>query len=192
MFSLFRVAPVDFDSPMGPYFEVFSYKKHCPVGSYHRTVRPMNPERASRTVVRRLFILLCGFEILPKTVSTRGLGGRFILSEPVCAYLLDTENGWVLLDAGLNPANGRDPVRIEQKFRSQGFTPPVIRDGHLLEKQFADIGVTFTDVRHVILSHLHYDHCGISRAFRARAHFDSAPGARARVRRESGDGLLSR
>jgi N-acyl homoserine lactone hydrolase len=127
----------------------------------------MNPERAAParvkpapTCVKRLFILLCGFEILPKTVSTRGLGGRFILSEPVCAYLLDTESGWVLLDAGLNPANGRDPVRIEQKFRSQGFTPPVIRDGHLLEKQFADIGVTFADVGHVILSHLHYDHCG--------------------------------
>ncbi len=66
------------------------------------------------TSVRRLYVLLCGFEILPKTVSTRGLGGRFILSEPVCVYLLDTDRGWVLLDAGLNPANGRDRVRMDK------------------------------------------------------------------------------
>ncbi len=70
----------------------------------------------NRTAVKRLHILLCGFEILPKTVSTRGRGGRFILSEPVCAYLLDTDSGWVLLDAGLNPANGRDRGRMDEKF----------------------------------------------------------------------------
>ena len=38
----------------------------------------MNP-RSSSTSIRRLFVLLCGFEILPKTISTRGRGGRFIL-----------------------------------------------------------------------------------------------------------------
>ena len=117
------------------------------------------------TSIRRLFVLLCGFEILPKTVSTRGLGGRFILSEPVCAYLLDTVQGWVLLDAGLNPANGRDPRRMAEKFWRLNMTAPVIRDGHLLENQLAAVGVTFADVGHVILSHLHYDHCGYLRHF---------------------------
>lgn len=112
------------------------------------------------TSVKRLYVLLCGFEILPKTVSTRDLGGRFILSEPVCAYLLDTAEGWVLLDAGLNPANGRDRARMDRLFWSQKMTAPVIRDGHLLETQLASIGVGFSDIRHVILSHLHYDHAG--------------------------------
>ena len=117
------------------------------------------------TSVRRLFVLLCGFEILPKTISTRGRGGRFILSEPVCAYLLDTASGWVLLDAGMNPDNGRDRARMQEKFWRLGMTAPVIRDGHLLERQFAELGVGFGDVRHVILSHLHYDHCGCLRQF---------------------------
>ena len=121
----------------------------------------MNPN----TSVKRLFVLLCGFEILPKTVSTRDLGRRFILSEPVCAYLLDTDRGWVLLDAGLNPANARDAARMQEKFWRLGMTAPVVRDMHLLETQFASIGVAFTDVRHVILSHLHYDHCGCLRQF---------------------------
>ena len=117
------------------------------------------------TVVRRLFVLLCGFEILPKTISTRGRGGRFILSEPVCAYLLDTETGWVLLDAGMNPLNGRDPARMQEMFGRRGMTPPVIRDPHLLDRQFAELGVRYSDIGHVILSHLHYDHCGCLKNF---------------------------
>jgi len=120
---------------------------------------------ARATSIRRLFVLLCGFEILPKTVSTRDRGGRFILSEPVCAYLLDTDSGWVLLDAGLNPANGRDPARMQEKFWSLRMTAPVIRDQHLLETQLAQLGVRFDDIGHVILSHLHYDHCGYLRHF---------------------------
>jgi N-acyl homoserine lactone hydrolase len=110
-------------------------------------------------------VLLCGFEILPKTVSTRDKGGRFILSEPVCVYLLDTERGWILLDAGLNPANGRDPARMQEKFWRFGMTAPVIRDAHLLETQLAQVGVRIEDIAHVILSHLHYDHCGQLRQF---------------------------
>jgi len=117
------------------------------------------------TSIRRLFVLLCGFEILPKTVSTRDRGGRFILSEPVCAYLLDTDRGWVLLDAGLNPANGRDPARMQEKFWRLRMTPPVIREEHLLETQLARLGVGFADIGHVILSHLHYDHAGYLRHF---------------------------
>ena len=115
---------------------------------------------ARATSIRRLYVLLCGFEILPKTISTRGRGGRFILSEPVCVYLLDTDNGWVLLDAGLNPDNGRDPQRMQEKFWSHGMTAPVIRDQHLVESQLAQLGVHWRDIGHVILSHLHYDHCG--------------------------------
>ena len=82
-------------------------------------------------------MLLCGFEILPKTVSTRGRGVRFILSEPVCVYLLDTASGWVLLDAGMNPDNGRDRLRMQEKFWQFGMTAPVIRDDHLLDRQLA-------------------------------------------------------
>ena len=119
----------------------------------------------SDTSIRRLFVLLCGFEILPKTVSTRGRGGRFILSEPVCVYLLDTASGWVLLDAGLNPDNGREPARMQQLFWGKGMTAPVIRDGHLLDRQLGELGVGFGDIGHLILSHLHYDHAGCVRRF---------------------------
>lgn len=116
--------------------------------------------------VRRLFVILCGFEILPKSISVRGAGSRFILSEPVCAYLLDTAAGWVLLDAGLNPDNGRDAGRIQERFGRFGMVPPVIREAHLLEPQLREIGVRPVDIKHVVLSHLHYDHGGCLALFR--------------------------
>jgi N-acyl homoserine lactone hydrolase len=117
-------------------------------------------EMPRATSVRRLFVLLCGFEILPKTVSTRDRGGRFILSEPVCAYLLDTESGWVLLDTGLNADNGLDRERMRTRFWDAGMAAPVVRRDHLLKGQLAELGLAMGDIRHVILSHLHYDHCG--------------------------------
>lgn len=112
------------------------------------------------TELRRLYVLLCGFEVLPKTISTRDRGARFILSEPVCVYLLDTDRGWMLLDAGINPDNLEDPVRRQACFLKHGMTPPVVRAAHGLEHQLAEIGIGFEDIDHVILSHLHYDHCG--------------------------------
>jgi len=123
------------------------------------------PVGAPSTSIRRLFVLLCGYEILPKSISTRDRGRRFILSEPVCAYLLDTASGWVLLDAGLNPANARDPSRMQERFWRHGMTAPVVRDMHLLDRQLAELGVSYDDIGHVILSHLHYDHCGCLRHF---------------------------
>jgi N-acyl homoserine lactone hydrolase len=110
--------------------------------------------------IHRLFVLLCGFEVLPKSVSTRGRGARFILSEPVCTYLLDTDSGWVLLDAGINPENIDDQARCRTLFLERGMTAPIVRKAHRLETQLADIGIGYSDIQHVILSHLHYDHCG--------------------------------
>ena len=112
------------------------------------------------TDIRRLFVLLCGFEVLPKSVSTRGRGSRFILSEPVCAYLLDTRGGSVLLDAGINRQNIEDQARCKALFLDRSMTPPIVRAPHRLETQLAQIGIGFHDIGHVILSHLHYDHCG--------------------------------
>lgn len=112
------------------------------------------------TRVRRLFVLLCGFEILPKTISTKGVGGRFILSEPVCAYLLDTEEGWVLLDTGMDPTKIVDPHKAKIYYGDRGMTPPVIRADHDLAAQFRAIGIGFGDVSRVILSHMHLDHAG--------------------------------
>jgi N-acyl homoserine lactone hydrolase len=111
-------------------------------------------------MVKKLYVLLCGFEILPKTVSTRDRGARFIISSPISAYLFETERGYVLFDTGYDPSNSRDPAEIARIFTSHGWIPPVINPEHELDRQLAGIGVALSDIQHVILSHLHFDHTG--------------------------------
>jgi len=131
------------------------------------------------TAVRRLFVLLCGFEIIPKTVSTRDIGARFIISVPITAYLLDTVEGWVLFDTGLDEGNLRDPVRLNDLYIAKGWDPPpVVKPAHELARQFHEIGIGFDDIRHVILSHLHADHTG---------HLKRMPQARITIQRREHD-----
>ena len=85
-------------------------------------------DAASVTSVRRLFVLLCGFEFLPKSISTRDMGRRFIMSEPISAYLLDTESGWILLDTGF---------RSGQCAGFGGDGPAFLQQGHLSADRLA-------------------------------------------------------
>jgi N-acyl homoserine lactone hydrolase len=117
------------------------------------------------TCVRRLFVLLCGYEVIPKTVSTKDRGASFIMSEPISAYLLDTEEGWVLLDTGFDPAHIRDAQGREGYFYGQGMIPPVVLPEHEPLAQLSRLGLTPGDIGHVILTHLHFDHAGCVKYF---------------------------
>jgi N-acyl homoserine lactone hydrolase len=113
------------------------------------------------TKVRRLYVLLCGFEIVPQTVSLRDIGARFIISVPITAYLMDTDNGWVLFDAGLDEANLRDRAKCDDLYIKPGWDPtPVVKPHHEMGRQLAEIGIGFDDISMVVLSHLHADHTG--------------------------------
>lgn len=113
------------------------------------------------TAVRRLYVLLCGFEVIPRTISTRGRHPRVIHAVPITAYLMDTGLGWVLFDTGLDEANLNDPARLKTHFMDPGWDPPpVVRADHELGGQLAQIGLDWSDIGTVVLSHLHADHSG--------------------------------
>lgn len=113
------------------------------------------------TLARKLTILLLGYEIIPKTVSTRDRGGRFVMAEPICAYLIETARGHVLFDTGVNTDNIRDPVRREEYFMSRGWlAPPIVLPEHDFLAQLAAVGVAPGDIENVVLSHVHCDHTG--------------------------------
>ncbi len=119
------------------------------------------------TQVSRLYVLLCGYEIIPKTISTRHRGDRFIMSEPISAYLLETSQGYVLIDTGINSTLTNDPELAYQYFTSQGWHPvPVVLPQHELLTQFEQIGLKPQDVEHVIMTHTHADHTGNLKHFR--------------------------
>ncbi|MBB95172.1 MAG: MBL fold metallo-hydrolase [Rhodobacteraceae bacterium] len=113
------------------------------------------------TSVRRLYVMLCGYEIIPYAISLRGADPRLVIAVPITAYLMDTDAGWVLFDTGLDEANLRDPARLQELYLDTGWDPaPVVKPHHELGAQLAQIGIGFGDISTVILSHLHADHTG--------------------------------
>ena len=113
------------------------------------------------TAVRRLYVLLCGFEIIPKTISTRNLGAHIIMSEPISAYLLDTTAGWMLVDSGIDETRIDNPQLAKEYFLDHGWIPPpVVLPVHRLRYQLSLIGVEPTMIKYIILTHTHADHTG--------------------------------
>lgn len=113
------------------------------------------------TEVRKLYVLLCGFEVLPKSVCTRNRGARFVLSLPISAYLLETRRGHILIDSGIDPSRIRDPVQREKYFGQQApFPAPVVLPEHEVLNQLDKIGVKPEQIGQVLISHLHADHTG--------------------------------
>ena len=117
------------------------------------------------TAISKLYVLLCGYEILPRSVCFRGGGDRFVMSVPISAYLLETQNGFVLFDTGFNADLVRDPTLRHQHFAAHGWEPPVVWPQHELLTQMREIGVAPEDVCHVVMSHAHLDHTGNLRHF---------------------------
>lgn len=118
--------------------------------------------------VRRVIPLTLGWEILPKTVSVLGADPSIILREPVPGVLLQIDDGWLLLDTGLNPALVRDPP-LYQRFHGRGVAaelPPGLGDP--LVEALEQVGLVLEQVSVVALSHLHNDHSGGVRHFAHR------------------------
>jgi glyoxylase-like metal-dependent hydrolase (beta-lactamase superfamily II) len=119
------------------------------------------------TSVRRLIPLVVGWERLPKAYSVHGDQSGLELVEPVPVVLLDTDDGWTLLDTGINTALVRDrPLYERMHGRNHRIVPilPAV-DGEPLEHALAAHGVALADITRIFLSHLHNDHAGGLRLF---------------------------
>ena len=113
------------------------------------------------TSVKKLYILLCGYEIIRKSACLRGASRAQILAVPICAYLLETDRGFVIFDTGLNAASLADPAAAQKTFVNDAFpNPPIVLPEHTLGAQLAAIGVPHDAICDVILSHVHSDHTG--------------------------------
>lgn len=80
-------------------------------------------------------------------------------SIPLCAYLFETESGWVLFDTGADPQgmNGNYPPEFRKN--------PTITSEHALLDKLRNYGLTPGDISYVVMSHLHLDHAGGLRFF---------------------------
>src|SRR5436305_288954 len=83
---------------------------------------------------------------------------------PVSAYYIDHPGGKILFDAGCNPSamgkDGRWPDWFQESFPWHGG-----EECHL-PNRLAELGIGPDDLRYVVLSHMHSDHCGCLEYFR--------------------------
>ncbi|MHB1126524.1 MAG: N-acyl homoserine lactonase family protein [Bacillota bacterium] len=117
-----------------------------------------------KTVVKRLYVINGG--MLQTDQSRVAMETKITerwLTAPVPMYLIETENGVILFDAGCDPRAIQDPQSVWGSLANI-FVPKLTEEDHPV-RRLAEIGVSPQDVTHVVLSHLHFDHAGGVRFF---------------------------
>jgi len=112
--------------------------------------------------VKRLMLLPSGWLTVDRSILTYRRGMGTTVDIPVVVALLDTDDGWVLYDTGLDPEGLNDPEGTWGPKRSvvKSFT----RDNDI-RLQLGRVGVQPEDIRYVVNSHFHWDHTGANRFF---------------------------
>ncbi len=112
---------------------------------------------------RALYLMDCGggefdYHIL---VAFQHPGEKVIV--PFSACLIDTDDGPVLVETGINPEGLKDPVKAAGERASA--MKLILREEDDIRARLKEIGLKPGDVRTVILSHMHWDHAGGSKFF---------------------------
>lgn len=77
---------------------------------------------------------------------------------PYYFFAIDHPGGWTLVDCGIHPALVGDP---RARLGDAGPLPDLeVGPEDDVTHQLARIGVAADQVEHVVLTHMHYDHCG--------------------------------
>jgi glyoxylase-like metal-dependent hydrolase (beta-lactamase superfamily II) len=119
------------------------------------------------TSVRRLIPLIVGWERLPKAYSIHNDRSGLCLVEPVPVVALETDDGWTLLDTGINTALMRDPPLYARLHGRNHEITPILPPGggEPLREALGAHDVALSDITRIYLSHLHNDHAGGLRLF---------------------------
>lgn len=120
------------------------------------------------TGVRRVVLLTLAWEDLPKSVSVHGAPEGIRLCEPTPAVLLQTQDGWLLLDTGFNTALIRDPAMRRRFYPKIDYIPVLAGPGEPIEEALDKVAIPLEDIYAVGVSHLHLDHVGGLKLFAGR------------------------
>ena len=112
--------------------------------------------------VKRLWLLPCGGLTVDQGIITYRQGNGQKTWIPVVSVLIETDDGLVLFDTGLDPDGLTDP---EKAWKHKAKVITSMTKENDIRRQLSLLGWTPADIRYVVLSHMHYDHTGGLRFF---------------------------
>ncbi|MCL5046533.1 MAG: N-acyl homoserine lactonase family protein [Actinobacteria bacterium] len=117
---------------------------------------------------RALYLLGAGYLDIDKSVFLAGIEPGTRLRAPVYCGLILTDEGYILVDTGLNPAGIEDPASAWGPRAREA--PPIMTPEDDTRHRLRELGVKPEEIKWVIHTHLHWDHTGGNRFF-TRARF---------------------
>jgi len=105
----------------------------------------------------RMFMLEYGTELVPKSLSVLGAGSH-VIATPIFGVVVETSDGWILLDTGISAQALHDPPALTAIYGAGMH--PYGPQGNPLEVALAKVGLTVNDITVAAVSHLHLDHTG--------------------------------
>ncbi|MHB1126266.1 MAG: N-acyl homoserine lactonase family protein [Bacillota bacterium] len=117
---------------------------------------------------KSLYLLGSGYLDIDKNVFISGLDPGTRLLAPVYCGLILSDEGYILIDTGLNPTGLEDPASAWGPRAREA--PPLMGPEDDIRHRLLELGVKPEEIRWVINTHLHWDHTGSNRFF-TRARF---------------------
>ena len=119
----------------------------------------MTTESASPPAAEKLYVFESGGEnSLKGLIDPWAADCGEIGYIPYYFFAIKHPNGWVLVDVGAHPDLAHNPVR---RLGTQAeFSDIVMAEGDDVVGKIREIGLAPEDFKHVILTHLHFDHSG--------------------------------
>jgi N-acyl homoserine lactone hydrolase len=113
--------------------------------------------------VRELYLFKGGTLEVEKSIISYRL--HFGIKEriPVVMALIKTDNGNILFDAGLDPDGLTDP---QQVWGIKAVHVVTFDKKNEIGSHLKNVNLSPENIRYVIISHLHWDHCGAIRFFK--------------------------
>ncbi len=121
------------------------------------------------TVVKKVYVLDGGELELDASVMVSGDRPGQRIRIPVQYFLVETTRGFVLIDTGNDPDVIDDAEGTWGIPLTRAATPIMEKRNHPLE-QIKLVGLDASDIKMVVYTHLHHDHCGGARFFPEALH----------------------
>jgi N-acyl homoserine lactone hydrolase len=113
--------------------------------------------------VQKMYILPGGFLNMDRSILLAGVGMGKKIKAPIYSILLIHDEGPILIDAGLNPDGLANP---EQAWGPRAnLIQPELTKADDIRSRLKALNLHVSDIKKVILTHLHWDHTGGLRFF---------------------------